>query len=274
MKKTALLSKLLHKILYLKQTRKSLRYLVNLAEGLEYGSYTLEDEAELASLFIEKNSDSYPHVVIDAGANCGNWAKALLRRTKVDKLIMIEPSKVHLGSLQQIQSATSGIIIEKVALGSQGGWCELYSDFEGSGLASVYERDLSHIGRKMYPVEKVEMTTLDRLFEKYSLEKVAFLKLDLEGHELQALMGASSFLESHKIKALSFEFGGCNIDSKTYFKDFWNLLVIKFGYKLYRILPNKHLLALDKYSEALEIFTWQNIIACIPSYVPSCKIIK
>lgn len=276
MKKSTLVSKPLYKLLCLRQARKVLRYLLNLAEGLQYGSYTLADEADLASSFIERNKNLYPCVVIDAGANCGDWTKALLSKTKVDKLIMIEPSKAHTDSLQQIQStiSSSEIIIEQVAIGSEEGWCNLYYDTEKSGLASLYKRDLTHINHEMCQVEKVKIMTLNQLFNKYNLEKIDFLKLDLEGHELQALIGVSSLLKHHKIIALSFEFGGCNIDSRTYFKDFWNLLAIEFGYKLYRILPNKYLLALDKYSEELEIFTWQNIIACLPEYIPNQKIVK
>lgn len=112
------------------------------------------------------------------------------------------------------------------------------------------------------------MTDLAR---KYALHTIDYVKLDLEGHELEALKGASQLLQSHKIKALTFEFGGCNIDSRTYIKDFWQLLVDGYGYTLYRQLSRRRLLRLDYYSESLERFNWQNILACAPGVNPSWK---
>jgi hypothetical protein len=65
-------------------------------------------------------------------------------------------------------------------------------------------------------------------------------------------------LDENKIKAIQFEFGGCNIDSRTYFKDFWNMLHEK--YYIYRILKNG-LHEMPKYSEFLEIFHYSNFLA-------------
>ena len=67
-------------------------------------------------------------------------------------------------------------------------------------------------------------------------------------------------LSSGLVDALQFEFGGCNIDSKTYFKDFFSLLSATYGFKLFRLAPGKRLVDMNSYSEALECFTWQNII--------------
>jgi nucleoside-diphosphate-sugar epimerase len=36
---------------------------------------------------------------------------------------------------------------------------------------------------------------------------------------------------------VNFEFGGCNIDTRTHFHDFWYLLVELYKYKLYLITP-------------------------------------
>ena len=67
-------------------------------------------------------------------------------------------------------------------------------------------------------------------------------------------------LKSGLVDALQFEFGGCNIDSKTYFKDFFSLLSTTHGFKLYRLAPKKRLVEMNRYIEALECFTWQNIV--------------
>lgn len=186
---------------------------------------------------------------------------------------MIEPQGVHIESLYQLFADNQRVVIEQVAVGAEPGTLELYADTAGSGLASLYQRNLTHVGVKMTSQELVSVTTLDALAQQHGIDRIAFLKLDLEGHELEALKGAKDLLDRQAIDALAFEFGGCNIDSRTYIKDFWSLLVYQHGFSLYRLLPKRRLKRLPKYSETLEQFSWQNILACAPSISPSCKVL-
>lgn len=63
---------------------------------------------------------------------------------------------------------------------------------------------------------------------------------------------------NNKIEVIQFEFGGCNIDSRTYFQDFYYLL--KDNYKIYRILKNG-LIEIKSYKEIYEIFITINYLA-------------
>ena len=47
----------------------------------------------------------------------------------------------------------------------------------------------------------------------------SIIKIDVEGNELDVLKGASDFLKD--VKVIQFEFGGSNIDSRTFFQDYW-----------------------------------------------------
>ena len=58
------------------------------------------------------------------------------------------------------------------------------------------------------------------------------IKMDIEGFELFALKGAQEALKG-QIQLIQFEFGGANIDSRTFFKDFWLLLSPTFD--IYRL---------------------------------------
>jgi len=60
-------------------------------------------------------------------------------------------------------------------------------------------------------------------------------------------------------KVIQFEFGGCNIDTRTFFQDFWYLLT-KYGFSFYRIAP-KGVFKQDSYNENLETFTTTNYLA-------------
>jgi hypothetical protein len=82
--------------------------------------------------------------------------------------------------------------------------------------------------------------------------------LDIEGHELNALKGAKEMINKNAIDFIQFEFGGCNIDSRTYFQDFFYLLKNKF--KIYRILTDG-LFEIVEYKETHEVFITVNYLA-------------
>jgi hypothetical protein len=80
----------------------------------------------------------------------------------------------------------------------------------------------------------------------------------VEGHELAVLKGAHRMIDRNAIEIIQFEFGGTSLDSRSYFKDFFQLLSPK--YRIYRILP-RGLRELKAYSEKLEIFQSANYLA-------------
>ena len=187
---------------------------------------------------------------------------------------MIEPAPALNARLTELSDHYQEIAFEPVAIGAEPGSLELYFDQEGSVLASLYQRDISHVGIEMSQSVRVPVDTLDSIASKYDLLTIDYLKLDLEGHELEALKGAKRLLEEKRIHAITFEFGGCNIDSRTYVKDFWSLLVKQYGFTFYRLVPGRRLIKLERYSESLEHFNWQNILACAPDIEPVWKVVR
>jgi FkbM family methyltransferase len=247
-------------------------YFCRRMSGFQYGSYSLADEAALAISFVKNLTRS--GVIVDAGANHGRYSEELLKsKFALDRLIMIEPQSTLRGQLIRLVNEYHFVVLEQVAVGSTSGETQLFSDSEGSGLASLYERDIRHVGLAFNATEPVQVVTLESIASKYGLQHIDYLKLDLEGHELEVLKGAKELLEGNRIRAITFEFGGCNIDSRTYMKDFWNLLVNGYGYSFYRLLPRRRLLKINSYSESLERFDWQNILATAPGVEPSWKIL-
>jgi len=72
------------------------------------------------------------------------------------------------------------------------------------------------------------------------------------------LWGGKEMINGNKIKFIQFEFGGCNIDAKTYFQDFWYLLNSR--YKIYRVVKNG-LYQIKQYKESYELFITTNFFA-------------
>jgi polynucleotide 5'-kinase involved in rRNA processing len=102
---------------------------------------------------------------------------------------------------------------------------------------------------------EVEIVTIDEVIEKEKIVRIDFLKIDTEGHELAVLEGASNALKAGIIRCIQFEFNEMNVVSRTFFKDFKNILKDFNG-----------MLPLGDQPVITEIFAFQNIVA-FPSYL-------
>jgi FkbM family methyltransferase len=198
-------------------------------------------------------------IIFDVGANIGAYSKALsdLFKDKA-RIFSFEPSRKTFDILLNTIKNCRNITPNNLGFSDKGYNHVLYSDSEGSGLASLYQRNLEHFGIKMDKTEEIKLTTIDAFCKDNNIERIHFLKLDIEGHELHALKGAMKMINDKKIDFLQFEFGGCNIDSKTFFRDYYYLL--KEHYTLYRILKDD-IYELPTYKETYEIFVTINYLA-------------
>lgn len=136
----------------------------------------------------------------------------------------------------------------------------LYYDKQGSGLASLTKRRLDHFNIDFEQSEKIHVSTLNAYCKKHNIGHIHLLKLDVEGHELDVLNGALELFAKDAIDIVTFEFGGCNIDTKTYFQDFWYFFKDK-NMSIYRILPNNKLYKISEYRELYEQFVTTNYVA-------------
>lgn len=198
-------------------------------------------------------------IIFDVGANVGNYSN-LLNTVFGDKatIFSFEPSKKTFASLISNTSNLSNVKPFNFGLGDEDSQITLFTNADESGMASVYRRNLEHFGIEMNKTEEIEIRTIDTFCSENNIEHIHLLKLDVEGHEIKVLKGASSLLKAGNIDYIQFEFGGCNIDSRTYFQDFFYLL--KDNYTIYRIVKDG-LYEVEQYKEMYEVFITTNFIA-------------
>ena len=221
------------------------------------------DNGEIYALKkILKNNPSLEWAHFDVGANQGTYTRAVLPllADRPFQLHAFEPSGDSFRKLSEAITITNQIYLWNLGLSDSTGNRELHSDTQGSTLSSIYKRDLNHINKHFNRVETISVETLDDFCDRNKIPKIDFLKLDVEGHELSVLTGASKMLKNNNIRYIQFEFGGGNIDSRTYFKDFF--LLLSPQYKIYRILKNG-LFEITSYSERLEVFQSANYLASL-----------
>ncbi len=196
--------------------------------------------------------------LFDIGANTGAYLGELTQvfaQTNY-KVHSFEPSQSSLAKLKAKFSANKSVIIVNKAISSKSGTAVLFSDRETSGMASLVKRDLGYLNIDHGKTEEtVATSTIDEYCQQNKLERVDFIKLDIEGFELEAFKGAKKQLPVTNF--MQFEFGGCNIDTRTYFKDFFMLLNPQF--KIYRIL-SESLCLIPEYNQLYEQFQTTNFL--------------
>jgi FkbM family methyltransferase len=241
---------------------------IDAANGFNFSMYDIRDEADLAISLLPDRAA----VVVDAGANDGSWSGALLRQAgpqQVGALLLIEPNEIHEPAHAELAREFACVRrTEWSALGRQSATMTMFHA-GNTRHASLYDR----YETADTPIRQTQVSVLPltELIARHDLGRIDFLKLDIEGHELEALAGAEKLLLERRIGAMQFEFGGANVDSRTYVRDFWNLLVASHGYTLYRLLPGRRLRAIPKYSVRLERFMWHNMLACAPGKRPGWR---
>ncbi|GAB2571278.1 FkbM family methyltransferase [Spirosoma areae] len=224
------------------------------------GSFTDDSGEQHVVRYVARKTAQQPNPVsiFDVGANVGSYARMLLNGLG-DRAIIhcFEPSQATYQTLKA-NVPEPNVRKHNIGLSDQAGELALYTDAEQSGMTSVYERDLQHINVAFAQQEVATFSTVDEFSANQNIRQIDLLKIDVEGHELAVLKGASRMIEEQRIRFIQFEFGGTSLDSRTYFRDFWNLL--SPNYTLYRIVGNG-LRRIDAYSEFLEIFVTVNFLA-------------
>jgi FkbM family methyltransferase len=206
-------------------------------------------------------------VFVDAGANIGEYSTLLRRSFPRADIYCFEPNPPTFEVLQTAAKASALKTFRK-GLSSESGTAMLMGDdaHPTSGSTSLYGKEIGPTFNRVHdyskPVERrVELTTLDKFATTHGIDHIDFLKLDIEGHEFEALKGASGLISRGAIGAVQFEVNRLNVISRVFMRDFYALLS---GWHFYRIHRSGKRVPLGSYSEIHEIFRIHNIFAVSP----------
>ena len=224
-------------------------------QGKGYLSPSVRDEVRFVLDFLRQA----PKLAVDIGSNIGKYTAELRRTTPRIEIHAFEPSAVNIKKLVERFKDDGLTNIVPLAVSDNCGVTTLYSDTAGSVLASLAKRRLEHFNTTFDVTEAVKVIRFDEYWvDRLDKRVLDIVKIDIEGHELSALRGFGDAIEATRV--LQFEFGGTNIDTRTYWQDFWYFFR-EHDFDLYRITP-LGVLHLDEYRESDEYFSFvANFIA-------------
>ncbi len=136
----------------------------------------------LGSGWIDVKADA---VVIDVGANIGDFTMQVAHACPQGKLYAIEPVSEHVRmiEIQKLLNGVSNVVCVHTALGGSEGKIQIESagthsrTYEGKGSA-----------------ETVRLTTLPQIMREHGIERLDLLKLDCEGAEWDIFPAAEEIL--------------------------------------------------------------------------------
>lgn len=196
------------------------------------------------------------NVVFDIGANIGQWTKLALTINKNLNIHCFEPSKFTFEKLIN-NKFPSNVICNNFGLSSIKAEKTLYIFEKGSGMNSVYQRQGLEIRlRKKNKKENIQVDTLENYCINKGINQIDFMKLDVEGHELEVLKGGESLFKNQCVNVIQFEYGGCDIDARVFLKDFFNFFS-GMNYNFFKIYPNR-IEFVKRYNQQLDNFQYQN----------------
>ena len=145
------------------------------------------------------------NVVLDVGANRGQFGRSLRKLGYTGRIVSYEPVARNVAHLREAAAEDPNWLVEPVALGDADSTAEIHVSAGAGKLSSLLPSN--EFGRERFPKmrhkvaarETIQVRRLDGACDRAVAgvdRPRIFLKLDTQGYDLLALAGAGEFLEN------------------------------------------------------------------------------
>tara|TARA_A100001011_G_scaffold185067_1_gene193776 strand:- start:263 stop:943 length:681 start_codon:yes stop_codon:yes gene_type:complete len=184
--------------------------------------------------FLKKKLNKKEIIVIDIGANVGSYLDFIIKNFKYKKIYAFEPSTKAYRQLKN-KFNSKNIILENIALSNKKTKRKFY-EYKLTSQSSFYKiTSKKNPFKNLNNIYKVKTLRLDE-YLNLKENKIDICKIDIQGEELNVLMGMQKYLKKKKIKLIKVEITIRNDydNNKNQFVEIINFLK-KFNYDLVTI---------------------------------------
>ena len=161
--------------------------------------YRLREEKESVTYLLQQKIDGA--TVLDIGANKGIYTYWMSKKVgKTGKVYAFEPQP-ELGDFLNDLCASfrlTNVEIVNQGLSDRPGDFTMFRNKVGAGGATLESKFLHKSNSDSLQKVEVTVTTLDDFFQSRSVDRLDFIKCDVEGHELSVFKGGKNTLSKHK----------------------------------------------------------------------------
>lgn len=167
-------------------------------------------------------------VFFDIGTNAGSFVKFLENCGIQTNIHCFEPHPVL---SKKVKSTYPHVCMNELCLSNTNTKTNIYIPTHSVGLSSLIKRPVFDILQQEINCLEVECMTLDEYCNQSKIDRIDFLKIDVEGAEKMVFDGAVKMLASKQIKCGLFEIGQTLKDAGTSTEEVCHLLE-SYGYSL------------------------------------------
>lgn len=202
-------------------------------------------------------------VIFDVGANEGDFTAGMLAALADCRVHCFEPNPKTHARLSARFAGDGRAIINNLGMGDKPGSFTLYdyAGSEGSGHASFLPATFEDVYKSATQTVEAKVGTLDAYIAERGIERVDFLKVDVEGLEKAVLEGGAQSLAAGRIDTIQMEFNAHNILTGLSILTLSKMLP---QFDIYRIVANgltPVLTSRHAYNSRVEIFKYANLVA-------------
>lgn len=208
----------------------------------------VEDSGELKSLCkIVKNK--YP-VIFDVGGNIGKYSSGALKYFPNAMIHVFEPSLIHCKKItENLQDYSNQVFINSYGLSSKSDALIIHKDKSITGSATLCDSDVFN---DFQLTELINVIRGDDYVISNNINHIDYMKIDVEGWELEVLLGFGKYINTNFCKAIQFEITNKHLSRRESIHDFINFFSSR-NYDLYLIRTNG-----NKYKISLNMEIFEN----------------
>lgn len=167
-------------------------------------------------------------IIFDVGANVGNYTARFKKYFPESKIYSFEPIRSTYNQLKNRFEKKKGVECFNLGFGRNKSILRIKLQ-KGSQLNSF--NDTVPLDEDIESTEVVKVDTVDSFCEAHNIQSIDFLKIDVEGYELEVLEGAKNLLQNDKIQFIYSETGFSEEDSYKVSHTSLDKFIIKYGFK-------------------------------------------